>query len=247
MTDTIHSGKKAGPSKAAETPTDATEFIHSQLKTRSGRALLESIVRSVVDGGVVSGKIDPRGKKPKQLAIEVRDFLLRLKNSKIPLTASTDYRSTLLREARIQLAKGEHEFAFTLYATWLEHWANHLIISFGRRKKLPEKELRSIVRESPFRAKFTWVLSLLGLPRIAENHLRCISSIADYRNSFVHYKWDSDLDEPTRTRDARLSTLAAQTEKTIRYLAQFENKHLYHGYKRKIQSIVSFERTANGG
>jgi hypothetical protein len=206
--------------------------------------LLADVFESFGRSQVLEGLIDPRGKTELQLHSEIIEHLGRLIRTdrvrQIPW--STDQRPSLIRQARAFASRGQTQFALVFYATWLEHWANHIIDVLARRRRLADEVIVEIIRESSFRAKFGWLLHVLGHIRINEENFRKILLIGELRNAFVHYKWKGVVlgSEEERTQQKRVRDSLADCERLVRYLMDLERRHLFRGRKRLVPSYRRF-------
>jgi hypothetical protein len=122
--------------------------------------------------------------------------------SKRPLRLIIDHRATLLREARRQVRRHQNEFALLFYATYFEHWINGMIETAADWRDMAAENTTSLLREAPLRAKLTWVLSLLSVPRLKPGYVKRILAVAEHRNGCVHYKWLPQAGESKRDIDA---------------------------------------------
>lgn len=144
-----------------------------------------------------------------------------------------DHRKTLQEKARTLSSTGDHELAVVVYAMFFEHSINGVIASVLAKRKISRKTKNEILRSANFKAKFTWVLELLNLPKFNEQHLRFILKLADQRNAFTHYKFneehaDTDSKGP-------LIELIEGSERTAKYIKSYESRVLYQGNKGRIR------------
>ena len=201
---------------------------------RLGTALVRSISEDLVRYGVIKTE----DKSNEELQEEIIKYIADLfRGNRNPVFVwATDYTSTLLREARKFARLEEHELSCLFYATWFEHWLNGMINAMGKRKKFTDQEITSIIRDTQFRAKSTWLLHVLGLKPISDMHLRRMQTIVDARNSFVHYKWKHvDIDDEQWKKDEQaLAKLINDVEKTVSYLHRLHNQQFFAGRKRKL-------------
>ena len=145
----------------------------------------------------------------------------------------TDHRDSLLKKAEIFLKTNDLELSIVLYALFFEHAINGIIVRALEKKKIANKTKNEILRNANLKAKLTWVLELLDLPRFNVKHAKYIIKIADERNAFVHYKYnaynaDTDTDEP-------LQELLNDVKKSIRYIKYYGTKVLYAGKKSAVR------------
>jgi hypothetical protein len=144
-----------------------------------------------------------------------------------------DYKDSILKQARLFHSEGEIELSCVLYATWFEHWINEIISILGHRKNLNENEINEIIRHISFRGKYTWLLKLFDFKEINKAHINLIFRLTDLRNSFVHYKWkekNNDFKDEEKF-------VIEKIEKTVRYIKNIENRHIYNNSKRKLSNL----------
>ncbi|MGD0038702.1 MAG: hypothetical protein ABSC53_15560 [Bacteroidota bacterium] len=219
--------------------TEDKKWIEKFVATKRGILLWRSLIRDFLEGAIRDGKIDPRGKTNEQLKEQIVDFLkiIRSKKRRI-IVFQSDFRPSLLKEARRYREANDNELSCTLYAIWIEHWINHIIVTIGQRNKINIDDLQQIIRELNIRAKLTWLLKLLGVPSIKQSHYTRILHLMDLRNSYVHYKWLSRAEEHETKYDEDLENTLQGIESTIKYLRKFENRHVYHGQRLRVKTML---------
>jgi hypothetical protein len=200
--------------------------------------IADILIRGIVEGFVLDGKINPRGKSEEDLQKEVLSLLKKAAKGdpQGQFFFATDHTSEILQQVRNFVRSGKLENSCLFYAMWFEHWLNSLIVTIGRRKKFKEDEITQIIRETQFKGKTTWLLRLLGLNPINKSHLKRMQLLIEARNSYVHYKWkffDVDDNSPERERTV-LKDLLKDIEKTVSYLRKLENKQFFHNKKKKL-------------
>ena len=195
----------------------------------------ELLVRSIAEGLILDGVVDPRGKSDIQLQREVLGHVKRfVDNPRVGLIAAVDHTSTILKQARTYALSNDYELSCLFYATWFEHWLNHFIYSSLKRMKLTQQEITQIIREVQFRGKSTWLLRLLKLKAINKTHLGVMNNVSEARNAYVHYKWKAvDIDSDEWSEESAKNSLEG-VEKTVRYLQRLANQQLFHGKKRSV-------------
>ena len=198
-------------------------------------ALFRAVKRSILDGAIESGEINPHGKNKAELAAEFALFFDRWAASGEELVPIPDHTEDLLRRGRIATADGNFEMAALFYATWAEHWLNWLVRALSTRGKVSEAHLSEIVRTVPLRGKLTWLVALLGGKPIAARHVAQIQSMAELRNAFVHYKW-----KPCTLRNEReeVRRIVEAFAPTLRYLNEYRRKFLKQGASPAIRRHV---------
>jgi hypothetical protein len=194
--------------------------------------------RQIIEGLILEGHINPRGKSEEELREEVVEFVEKniAQNHSFAVSGAINHTPIILRRARDFARGGELQISCLFYATWFEHWLNHLVAVGGRRKKLSQQEIVQIVREVQFRGKSTWLLRLLELKPINEGHLKKINDLLEARNSYVHYKWKTvDMDDPAWDKQEEpFENALKDIEKTVSYLLRLENRQFFHGKKRSV-------------
>ena len=190
-----------------------------------GRVLLAELYAAML----AAGHIETDGKDEDQILEEIRKYAVRWSKRR-PMVMATDFRPSLLRQARLYKRRKQHNDAILYYATWFEHWIN----GFLDRKihTLEANEIRHLLRDVSLRGKFTWLLVLVSGHRISVKQLHTIFRVADLRNEFVHYKFklvDVDKDE-----DEDLERAGRLAEAAARYLHDFETRHLFKGAARDL-------------
>lgn len=101
----------------------------------------------------------------------------------------TDHRDSLLDKARIEASTGNYELAVTLYATWIEHSVNGILIRAIERMGHGAKVGTQIIRKLDLPVKVTAFWELVGLPPLPPEFLKSMTQVLERRNAFVHYKW----------------------------------------------------------
>jgi len=183
------------------------------------------------------GQINPKGKTAKALNKEFSRYISRLKRKDNKWDFVDDHRSSIISEARRFQEAGKPMLACILYAVAIEHWINGLIFVFGERAKLSSEEIEMVIRETNIRAKMTWLSRLLRLPPINDTHIKLIIHLFELRNSYVHYKWKGRSDELAMKQTVDLEKTLSRVGSAIRYLKEYETRHVFHGVKLKVQRV----------
>ena len=201
------------------------------------QALLAKVIESaVIESAVAYGHLDPRGKTSKEFARETAKFLRQYVRQPT-LFGVVDHLEDILSQARNFRQDGAYHFACLMYATWFEHWVNSVIEIHARKKRLPEDDIQLILRETNFRAKFTWLFQLLTGRKLNKNHITRIVEITEKRNAFVHYKWRAaDFDAPDTENERLAKLMSTEVEPVVRYLRAFEAKHVLMSHRRLTKS-----------
>jgi hypothetical protein len=197
----------------------------------------EELLRNTAEQFIRDGTLDP-SKSPNELREETLTFLLGVISQRHPWHVSVDYRQTLLQEARLYAKRGYDNLSILMYATWFEHWTNHLVLwKLEPVKGLTAKDRKEILKSVSLIAKLTWFAKLLNVSPIASNHLNTILEVSELRNGFVHYKHQPiELDSKEQEQQkARLERCIQAVEKTVRYLQALENRKMYKQKRRRIR------------
>ncbi len=191
-----------------------------------GRILFEHML----DGLIASGDIDPRKKTRDQVHREAAALITCRFRDEAPLLFAIDYRDDLLANARVFRRKNSLGISCVLYATWMEHLINGIVvIKLTREGRFSALSVLEVIRSVNPAGKLTWLLPLVGLPRLSEGHTAVLKELVELRNSFVHYKWRMvPLDD--NKEHIRLGRLLSKIERTVRYLKRYERRNAYHGF-----------------
>jgi hypothetical protein len=198
------------------------------------REFLEPLFRSALIHAVLEGEVDPLrppGAEAKRPAGRRRP------KGQAPVSFSTDYRDSLLRLARVLRRQRDNWAACVLYAVWLEHFVNHLVIDLCHRQ-LSRESAAQVVRDLPIRAKLTWFPVTLGRKPLAKNHSTALLQLIDLRNEFVHYKWSHDPLANDDRADERLERVLQRIELSIRYLVDYHDRQVLKGSRRLFNKLA---------
>ncbi|MEG3156460.1 hypothetical protein ACKVMH_00850 [Lysobacter zhanggongensis] len=193
--------------------------------------LLESIVSDAFSQGIISSE-DISGKRLAEKVLEL------IKHAHIEVII--DHRESILEAAIAYLKKDQPDFSLLVFATYFEHSINYILATALRKRKIQQKTLIEIIRSLTLEAKTGWAFELLELPVINPAHRKVILAVANERNSFVHYKWKPNPDEPTGhdKEDARLTVLLTSARKSVTYIRMYESRYIFAKHKKAIRSAV---------
>lgn len=195
-----------------------------QFKDLNSRILLEFIA-----GFVEDGSIDPnRGEKG--ILEDVRKLVKHYEV--VPIA---DHTGSLLKHARKMQREDNSEIASVFYATWIEHQLNKFIFRFATRKGFLPSDIESIIRDSSIKVKTTWLLPALDGKVLSPRHVKRISKLMEFRNSYLHYKWKPVQKE----REFELEDILNEIESTIQYLLKYEKKHLNRVTLRQVKKLMN--------
>lgn len=186
------------------------------------------------------GNISVEGKDDKEIVAEVATQLKSLiEKKRLGFKFQIDFSNHLLPQARRYLGEGQSELSALFYATYFEHRINWLIVEICRNKKINDSATRQLIREVNIRGKCSWVMTVLGHEPLKKKFIDDIGSIADIRNSFVHYKWpEKSFDVEQKNKDQKVRAAVARAESAIRYLTRLTDKRFYKNHAPRIRRIL---------
>ena len=137
-----------------------------------------------------------------------------------------DYSRDLRAQARELAAAGHVVAPIILYATWVEHWLNGILLTRSLARKVASEQAQNLLREASARAKYSWVWTLLELPPLSREDLLRLQRLSDTRNQYVHYKWPFQPPEAVEVPDARLQAILEEAEPLCRRLVDYDLDHI---------------------
>lgn len=137
-----------------------------------------------------------------------------------------DYTFMLLRSARSAATEVHPVVSVILYATWMEHWLNSVLVTKALKRGAHVTDAEQMVRDASLSAKLGWLWRLLELPTLEEGDLKKLRLLADVRNEFVHYKWKGKDPAVLEGPDQRLSAALADLEPVLRRVWDLASAHL---------------------
>jgi hypothetical protein len=162
--------------------------------------VLRDIFRSMIEHGSVDV-----GDRPADEVIDdfwhlMADLRRGATDYETPKWSSTvDFRKSLRERAAVAAAEDDQWIAVTLYATWLEHFINGLLVTTLGRQGLSERTVKALIRKLDLITKATALWEIAELPPLSEEQLKVVEMTTNLRNTFVHYKW-SGADSEERHR-----------------------------------------------
>jgi hypothetical protein len=136
------------------------------------------------------------------------------------------YSRDLRAQARELTAAGHLVSPIILYATWVEHWLNGILLTRALARKVPYEQAQGLLREASARAKYSWVWTLLDLPPLSLEDLLSLQRLSDTRNQYVQYKWPFQPPEGVEIPDARLRAILEEAEPLCRRLVDYDLDHI---------------------
>jgi len=137
-----------------------------------------------------------------------------------------DYSRDLRAQARELTAAGQLVSPIILYATWVEHWLNGILLTRSLARKVPYEQAQSLLREASARAKYSWIWTLLDLPPLSREDVLRLQRLSDTRNQYVHYKWPFQPREAVEMPDARLQAILEEAEPLCGRLVDYDLDHI---------------------
>jgi hypothetical protein len=206
---------------------DVDEWLDglSPKERRAYQRLQRVVTGAVVEQAIRVGDIDPQGKSDSELRDEVIAYLRAEFSHGKRVEVVIDHTSTLLRQARQAHKAGDDEIAVILYATWVEHFVNKIVLTGSERCGLSREHGYEMLRDVSLRGKVTWLLPLVGFRAIGQAHLKTLTTLSERRNQYVHYKWKGLNESRSEARSVR--QLIETTEKTVRYLRRYERSVVF--------------------
>jgi hypothetical protein len=198
--------------------------------------LAHTIFEAVTRDAFVSGHLTEDDLRDRDTVIA--KVLELVKNSGVGITV--DHRQTILESAFSYQRSAQDSFSLVFYAMFFEHTINFLIHTALARKELSKKTANLVIRSANLDAKFSWLIELLELPSFSDKHRKVVLSVANERNAFVHYKWDTEPHEfsVSEKKKHRLKELLAAARKTVTYLKSYETKCLYNKRKHEVDRVT---------
>ena len=205
--------------------------------------MLHSATTRLAEGFVREGLLDLPNLTDEQLDKAFADLVSRFLREDEFGTALTfdNHTHKLLTLAKSSENEHELELCCLFYMLWIEHKINLILRVILRRKAICENDGISIVRKLGIRDKLSWKWQLLGLEPLPEAILADISIIEEFRNGFVHYKWQSFVSFQNEDRTWQAIN---RVDDIIATLRQFEEKHIFYGQRHRLAECA--RRLKNG-
>lgn len=145
-----------------------------------------------------------------------------------------DYSEDLLSLAQKYKKRESTGLSALFFSTYFEHKINDIVFKLLRNRNKESSTLTRVLRFS-IEDKCTWILDLINVDRIAEEHLKTIKKIYELRNSFLHYKWEAAPEKFD-------TTLLVSAGKVVLYLKHYEEKVLFDSKRKKLSKYLDAER-----
>lgn len=208
--------------------------------------LSEKLVHSLTESLYSSGFFtDEDIKNKKSLALAFKKLIVNGGLDEMAMTV--DHTQSLISKARYYRKSNEYNFSKIFYATFFEHQVNLLIHVYCLRNKIDTKNQMSIIQSVNIWSKLTWLLLIMGYPKIKKDHLNTIKTLADSRNAFVHYKWKEDTDFHkiinSEKKKNEINNEFEKIEKAVKYFKRYCSKIHFKGNKGRIKEITKPDKT----
>jgi hypothetical protein len=130
-------------------------------------------------------------------------------------------------------AENDHdlELCSLFYMLWVEHRVNMIARVLLRRRGVPDDEAILLTRKLTIREKLTALWRILGLLPVDGDVVRIASTIEEFRNAFVHFKWPSFPD--SRVEDKTWQAVN-DVKRVVHMLRDYEEEYVYYGQRERI-------------
>jgi hypothetical protein len=185
---------------------------------------------------VETGLIEIGNRDTEEILVDFTRILARVYENSNPesRTITVDNRDFLLGQASSAASKDEPELAVILYATWIEHFVNGLLlVALGRQGVSPGSR-RALIRELRLLTKVTALWELADLPALPAKYLNLIDKITSLRNTFVHYKWPHASWQDDEHQYREFSETVDRMDSLIQMLREVEDQTLWSGRRDEI-------------
>lgn len=192
--------------------------------------MVELVFRALVE----NGEIEIGDRSPEEICEQFDEIINDVIDSG-GLRAGRDYRETLLDRARAEVEVSHDELATTLYAIWIEHFINGMLIRTFERMGHDTEVSTPLLRGLSLQVKAYALWAVVGLPPIDEESRRLLDRIVQFRNAFVHYKWIAHEDLAfDNLRRSQLKEVLAQSERLVADLLKVESSAFWNGRDKEL-------------
>jgi len=182
-----------------------------------------------------------------QGALNLDDFKDRQKLTKKILKISKnanweiviDHTDDILNEAKRFASKGDINNTKLFFTLFFEHTINNIILH-RLYKKVNKKTINNILRNVNINSKLTWLLEILGLPKISNNHIPVVIKLFEDRNAYVHYKYNiSEIETAESLKKAEISGNLKQILNAVTYFKKYQSGIIFNRKKIKINKLLN--------
>lgn len=196
--------------------------------------MAESIVRSIAESAIING--DLKVEDFSNLKVVKKKLLKILPKRDEDFYITIIHQPTLLEEGIKFARKKKYELAYIFYATYFEHWINEIIDIWAKRNGIGYEVSSNLIRKLNLEDKYTWLLSILKLPRFKEIHIKNIKKISELRNNYIHYKYKSEaINTPSEIKKTEWDNDFNNINKAISYTKRYRSKIVFNGNKSKFK------------
>jgi hypothetical protein len=152
-----------------------------------------------------------------------------------------DYRPRLLRSAARQRRHRAPLLAIVLYATWIEHSVNAIVIGAARvsgRWTRSADELARHIVAADFHTRLNGMWSQFNAPPLDRTMRRRVDNFMRLRNELVHYKWIGVRSEQLAADLAHMRTLAATAPELVSCLRRAERQVTTVSFRPRIRRLL---------
>jgi hypothetical protein len=152
-----------------------------------------------------------------------------------------DHTDNIEEEGKRYLNNKQYMLACIVYSVWTEHFINGFIHKICIRNKINEACFIGLIRKCNIEDKCSWIMELIKGPKLNDRYRMSILKMNNYRNYFIHYKWQPTKDDF----NLQIIDIICAYPKTISYLKRIESYYLYNGNKNKVTRLIGKKRKKN--
>lgn len=184
------------------------------------RRFADALLQSVSEVLTYNGEIDIQGKSKEEILRATAQFIHDSPRFFEEWMLSPSHQDELLSEARRFAAKGSLDLAIMMFATWIEHQLNYMLMTAARGRGFTLKESGQMIRSLNLSQKTGATWRLLFGENFDIATAKMIGEVAGRRNAFVHYKWpEARVDDGPPDRDG-LPSLIIVAERVVESLGE---------------------------
>lgn len=135
-----------------------------------------------------------------------------------------DHRASIWTSAKA-IRGSDPEGSLILYATYIEHWLNSMIIVAARGRGLSKAQCEDLAKSTSIQRKLDWAFALLGIPPLDDTRRGQLMEATNERNAYVHYKWTGRTSAEHAEAGVRLIRILGNMDSLLEYLAEFQGLH----------------------
>lgn len=154
-----------------------------------------------------------------------------LKAEQFDTALTFDHTPKLLNAAVAAEDDHDLELCSLFYMLWIEHRINLIGRVMLRRHRVSDDDAVTIIRKLSIREKMTALWQVLGLPPVDTEIIRIATTIEEFRNAFVHFKWPSFPD--LRVEDKTWRAIN-EVKRGVHTLSDYEELYVYYGQRERV-------------